>query len=93
MRDEIKKALTLILADLEDNNDHTTGRLLEFAYGLHPEAQDETLYRARLLAQHFIYDYMENLECACSGCLESKIYARGYCEECYNQDCETEERH
>lgn len=56
MRAKIQQALALILDDLEDNNDHTTGRLLEFAYGLHPQEQDELLYRARLSAQHMIYD-------------------------------------
>ena len=55
MSTELQNALTLILEDLEDNNDHTTGRLLEFAYGLHPQEQDELLYRARLAAQNFIY--------------------------------------
>lgn len=80
---ELQNALALILEDLEVNNDHTTGRLLEFAYGLHPQAQDELLYRARLSAQHMIYNREPETVFVCPECETETNDKRGdWCKDC-----------
>lgn len=36
---------------------------------------------------------MLTTECKCTGCMEEEIYARGYCQECWDQNCEEDENH
>ena len=55
MEMELKTALDIVLNDLENNNNHTLGRLLFWAYfenELTPEKAEES-YRAWLLARNF----------------------------------------
>jgi hypothetical protein len=52
MSDELKRAYVLVLADLEDRNSHTIGRLLEWDI---TGKEDELIYRAWLVAKNFMY--------------------------------------
>lgn len=57
MNNELKNALKIVLADLENDNNHTIGKLLYWAYyeeNLTAE-KAELAYRAWLLARDFIY--------------------------------------
>jgi hypothetical protein len=57
MNEELDNALKIVLDDLEQNNNHTIGKLLFWAYyeeKLNNE-QAEAVYRAWLLARDFIY--------------------------------------
>lgn len=57
MNKELKNALEIVLADLEENNNHTVGKLLYWAYFEDEMTKDKALqtYRAWLLARDFIY--------------------------------------
>lgn len=33
------------------------------------------------------------MECKCTGCAETDIYTKGYCEECFDQGCDDKEIH
>jgi hypothetical protein len=48
---ELEKAYELVLADLEDRNSHTIGRLLKWDL---TGQEDELMYRAWLVAKTFI---------------------------------------
>lgn len=48
---ELEKAYEIVLADLEDRNSHTIGRLLQWDY---TGQEDEILYRAWLCAKLFL---------------------------------------
>jgi hypothetical protein len=48
---ELDKAYELVLADLEERNSHTIGRLLKWDL---TGQEDELMYRAWLSAKHFI---------------------------------------
>jgi hypothetical protein len=52
MNEELEQAYALVLADLEDRNSHTIGRLLEWDIS---GREDEILYRAWLSAKNFLY--------------------------------------
>jgi hypothetical protein len=51
---ELDKAYELVLADLEDRNSHTIGRLLRWDL---TGQEDEVMYRAWLSAKQFIEQY------------------------------------
>ena len=51
---ELEQAYQIVLADLEDRNSHTIGRLLEWDY---TGRDDEVMYRAWLVAKQFIESY------------------------------------
>jgi hypothetical protein len=55
MNPELQAAYELVLADLEDRNSHTIGRLLQWDMVGDPE--DELMYRAWLTAKNFIEAY------------------------------------
>lgn len=48
---ELDKAYEIVLADLEERNSHTIGRLLKWDL---TGQEDELMYRAWLSAKHFI---------------------------------------
>jgi hypothetical protein len=52
---ELDKAYQIVLADLEDRNSHTIGRLLRWDIQGSPD--DELMYRAWLTAKNFIEAY------------------------------------
>ncbi len=52
MNEELEQAYALVLADLEDRNSHTIGRLLEWDIS---GKEDEHLYRTWLVAKNFLY--------------------------------------
>lgn len=52
---ELQKAYEIVLADLEDRNSHTIGRLLR--WDIQGDPQDEVMYRAWLVAKNFIEKY------------------------------------
>jgi hypothetical protein len=52
---ELDKAYEIVLADLEDRNSHTIGRLLR--WDIQGDPQDEVMYRAWLSAKNFIEQY------------------------------------
>lgn len=52
---ELQKAYEIVLADLEDRNSHTIGRLLR--WDMVGDPQDEVMYRAWLVAKQFIEEY------------------------------------
>ena len=52
---ELDKAYEIVLADLEDRNSHTIGRLLRWDMTGDPE--DELMYRTWLIAKNFIEQY------------------------------------
>ena len=54
MNPELKAAYELVLADLEDRNSHTIGRLLQWDI---TGKEDELMYRAWLVAKNFIEAY------------------------------------
>jgi hypothetical protein len=54
MNEELKAAYELVLADLEDRNSHTIGRLLQWDI---TGKEDELMYRAWLTAKNFIEAY------------------------------------
>lgn len=54
MNEELTKAYEIVLADLEDRNSHTIGRLLEWDI---TGKEDEMIYRAWLNAKQFIERY------------------------------------
>lgn len=54
---DLDKAYELVLADLEDRNSHVIGKLLHWDI---TGQEDETIYRAWLLAKNFIYYGKEN---------------------------------
>lgn len=51
---DLDKAYELVLADLEDRNSHTIGRLLQWDF---TGKDDDLIYRAWLAAKQFIEDY------------------------------------
>lgn len=51
---ELQKAYEIVLADLEDRNSHTIGRLLRWDI---TGQEDELMYRAWLVAKNFIEKY------------------------------------
>jgi hypothetical protein len=51
---ELQKAYEIVLADLEDRNSHTIGRLLRWDI---TGQEDELMYRAWLVAKNFIEQY------------------------------------
>ena len=51
---ELEKAYELVLADLEDRNSHTIGRLLKWDL---TGQEDEIMYRAWLVAKQFIESF------------------------------------
>jgi hypothetical protein len=51
---ELEQAYELVLADLEDRNSHTIGRLLQWDY---TGQEDELMFRAWLSAKQFIEQY------------------------------------
>lgn len=51
---ELQKAYEIVLADLEDRNSHTIGRLLRWDI---TGQEDELMYRAWLSAKQFIEQY------------------------------------
>jgi hypothetical protein len=57
MNEELQQAYALVLADLEDRNSHTIGRLLEWDI---TGKEDELIYRAWLAAKQFIEDWEWN---------------------------------
>jgi hypothetical protein len=60
MNKELDKAYELVLADLEDRNSHVIGKLL--SWDIDGAREDETLYRAWLLARNYIYYGKESNE-------------------------------
>lgn len=50
----IDEAYKIVLADLEDRNSHTIGRLLQWDY---TGKDDELMYRAWLVAKNFIESF------------------------------------
>jgi hypothetical protein len=52
---ELEQAYEIVLADLEDRNSHTIGRLLRWDMTGDPE--DELMYRTWLIAKNFIEQY------------------------------------
>lgn len=50
----IDEAYKIVLADLEDRNSHTIGRLLQWDY---TGRDDEVMYRAWLVAKQFIESF------------------------------------
>lgn len=54
---ELEQAYKIVLADLEDRNSHTIGRLLEWDI---TGGEDELMYRAWLLAKQFIEQHEGN---------------------------------
>ena len=52
MNEELEQAYALVLADLEDRNSHTIGRLLEWDIS---GKEDEHLYRTWLVAKNYMY--------------------------------------
>ena len=52
---ELEQAYKIVLADLEDRNSHTIGRLLRWDMTGDPE--DELMYRTWLVAKNFIEAY------------------------------------
>jgi hypothetical protein len=52
---ELEQAYEIVLADLEDRNSHTIGRLLRWDMTGDPE--DELMYRTWLIAKNFIEAY------------------------------------
>ena len=52
---ELDKAYEIVLADLEDRNSHTIGRLLR--WDIQGSLDDEIMYRAWLSAKNFIEQY------------------------------------
>lgn len=54
MNEQLRQAYDLVLADLEDRNSHTIGRLL--AWDLSGR-EDELMFRAWLAAKNFIESY------------------------------------
>ncbi len=52
---ELQKAYEIVLADLEERNSHTIGRLLRWDIEGSPD--DELMYRAWLVAKNFIEQY------------------------------------
>ena len=54
MNPELQAAYELVLADLEDRNSHTIGRLLQWDI---TGKEDELMYRAWLVAKNFIEAY------------------------------------
>jgi hypothetical protein len=54
MSEELEQAYALVLADLEDRNSHTIGRLLQWDI---TGKEDELMYRAWLTAKNFIEAY------------------------------------
>ena len=52
---ELQKAYEIVLADLEDRNSHTIGRLLR--WDIQGDPQDEMMFRAWLVAKNFWYSY------------------------------------
>ncbi len=57
---ELQKAYEIVLADLEDRNSHTIGRLLRWDMTGDPE--DELMYRTWLTAKNFICKF-NNIWC------------------------------
>jgi hypothetical protein len=57
MNEELEQAYALVLADLEDRNSHTIGRLLQWDL---TGKGDEVIYRAWLAAKNFIEEYEWN---------------------------------
>lgn len=57
MNDTLENAYALVLADLEDRNSHTIGRLLAWDI---TGKEDEMIYRAWLNAKQFIEHYEWN---------------------------------
>jgi len=51
---ELDKAYEIVLADLEDRNSHTIGRLLQWDF---TGKDDDLIYRAWLSAKQFIEDH------------------------------------
>lgn len=37
--------------------------------------------------------WASSVECKCSACIETDLYGRGYCQECYDQGCDVGEGH
>jgi len=54
MNDTLENAYALVLADLEDRNSHTIGKLLAWDI---TGKEDEIVYRAWLTAKQFIEHY------------------------------------
>jgi hypothetical protein len=52
---ELDKAYEMVLADLEERNSHTIGRLLR--WDIQGDPQDEMMFRAWLVAKNFIEQY------------------------------------
>lgn len=54
---ELEQAYELVLADLEDRNSHTIGRLLawDFKGSNEDTREDELMYRTWLVAKKFMY--------------------------------------
>lgn len=53
---DLDTAYQMVLADLEDNNNHTVGRLLYWhKYGTNDKSQNELMYRTWLVAKKFLY--------------------------------------
>ena len=58
---ELQKAYEIVLADLEDRNSHTIGRLLAWDFkgsnegGNEGSKEDDLMYRTWLVAKKFMY--------------------------------------
>jgi hypothetical protein len=58
MTKELEKAYEMVLADLEDRNSHTIGRLLAWDIGKYfSDREDEIMFRAWLAAKNFIESF------------------------------------
>ena len=57
MNPELQAAYELVLADMEDRNSHTLGRLLAWDIGgsSQDSKEDELMYRTWLVAKNFMY--------------------------------------
>ena len=58
MNEELGQAYALVLADLEERNSHTIGRLLEWDI---TGKEDEHLYRTWLVAKNYLYSEGQGL--------------------------------
>jgi hypothetical protein len=38
-------------------------------------------------------DYFDQQECKCGSCMETEIYGKGMCQECFDQGCDVEDNH